>query len=92
MNRYDIARRVSQISDIPIHTADDVSAAVFQAISECLISGQSVQIRGFGTFSVVERAARQGRAVKSGETVQIPPRTVPVFKPSAGLKEMVGNK
>lgn len=63
--------------------------AVFNSIAEALKDGDKVQIIGFGTFEVRERAARMGRNPQTGAELEIPARKVPAFKPGKGLKDMV---
>ncbi len=63
--------------------------AVFGAIGDALAKGDSVQLTGFGSFSVKERAAREGRNPRTGETVQIAAAKVPAFKAGKALKEKV---
>jgi DNA-binding protein HU-beta len=52
---------------------------------------EGVKLVGFGTFSVSKRKARLGRNPQSGEEIQIPARTVPVFRPGSLLKQSVNN-
>ncbi|GMA66223.1 hypothetical protein GCM10025859_66980 [Alicyclobacillus fastidiosus] len=54
-----------------------------------LSAGEKVQIPGFGTFEVRDRAARTGRNPQTGETIEIPASKVPAFKAGTGLKEKV---
>lgn len=89
MTRNDIAQEVARATNLPASTADKAVMAVFQAISQSLMRGESVQIRGFGTFELTERAARTGRIVGRGESVVIPPRSVPTFRPSDSFRDMV---
>ena len=89
MTRMDIAREVAKQANIPVSTADEALVAAFQAISSSLAKGESVYIRGFGTFETTERAARKGRLVSAGEFVSIPARVVPTFRPSPGFKDLV---
>lgn len=63
--------------------------AVFDAIGGALAKGENVQLIGFGTFSVKERAAREGRNPRTGETVKIAASKVPAFKAGKALKEKV---
>lgn len=63
--------------------------AVFGAIGDALAKGDSVQLIGFGTFSVKERAAREGRNPRTGETVKIKAAKTPAFKAGKALKEKV---
>ena len=61
------------------------------SVVDVLQSGDHIEIRGFGTFKVVERASRTGRNPKTGDVVKIPERTLPVFKPSKELRTAVEN-
>lgn len=62
---------------------------VFDSMSEALQSGDKVEIRGFGSFTVRERGAREARNPKSGEIVDIPAKKVPFFKTGKELRERV---
>ena len=64
--------------------------AVFATIGDELAKGGSVALLGFGTFSVKERAAREGRNPRTGETVKIAATKVPAFKAGKGLKDRSG--
>lgn len=77
----------SVISKTGLSSADSKKAlqAVIESITEELKRGGSVQLIGFGTFSVDERAAREGRNPATGEKMQIPAKKVAKWKPSKGL-------
>ena len=62
---------------------------MFGAIGDALAKGDSVQLIGFGTFGVTERAAREGRNPRTGEVVKIKASKVPTFKAGKGLKDKV---
>ena len=62
---------------------------VFDAIGEALAKGDTVQLIGFGTFGVKERAAREGRNPRTGEVVKIAASKVPYFKPGKALKDKI---
>jgi DNA-binding protein HU-beta len=64
--------------------------ALFEAVSEKLAAGERVQVRGFGTFSVVERAAREAQSPTTGERVAIPARKAVRFRPGKDLNAAVG--
>ncbi len=66
-------------------------AAVFECITEALSqkTPEKVQIIGFGTFEVRDRAAKQGRNPKTGETIQIAASKSPAFKAGKALKDSV---
>ncbi len=66
--------------------------AFLQTVEEKLAAGERVQLVGFGTFMAREKEARQGRSPTTGETITIPKKTVPVFRPGKGLREKVGGR
>jgi len=69
--------------------AESVVNLIFNNISDALSQGDRVEIRGFGSFSVRERDAREARNPKSGEIVRIPDRKTPFFKTGKELRERV---
>ena len=76
----------------PQLTTQDAEVAVkelIEAISQALETGQRVEIRGFGSFSLNYRAPRTGRNPKTGEKVEVPGKNVPHFKPGKELRDRV---
>lgn len=71
-----------KVSEIVVNT-------VFDSIEEALKSGDKVEIRGFGSFTIRERLGREARNPKSGEVVRIPSKRTPFFKTGKDLKERV---
>ena len=63
--------------------------AFLDAVKDALAQGARIELRGFGTFEVRHRKARAGRNPRTGEPVEVPPRDVPVFKPSLHLRRRV---
>ena len=75
-------------SDLAILIAAKLSIpALFESIGEALAKGESVSIAGFATFSVKDRAARQGRNPRTGESIVIAASRVPLFKAGKGLRD-----
>ncbi|GAM07980.1 integration host factor subunit beta [Geobacter sp. OR-1] len=62
---------------------------IFDSMGDALRCGEKVEIRGFGSFTVRERGAREARNPKSGEIVDIPAKKVPFFKTGKELRERV---
>lgn len=85
MNKQGLVNAV--LSKTGLSSADSQKAvqAVIDTITAELKRGESVQLIGFGTFSVDERAAREGRNPATGEKMQIPAKKVAKWKPSKGL-------
>ena len=69
--------------------AELIVNAIFDGIGDALINGDRVEIRGFGSFTVRERDAREARNPKSGDIVQIPAKKTPFFKTGKELRERV---
>ena len=89
MNRTELIDKVAKESALSKAVAEQVVNSVFSAIAEAMKSGDKVTLVGFGTFSVSERAAREGRNPKSGETITIPAKKVVKFKAGSKLTESV---
>lgn len=89
MNKNDLVAAVA--SDAGMSKADAAKAvdAVFDSITAALKKGDDVRLVGFGTFSVVKRAATQGRNPRTGQTIKIPASKQPKFKAGKGLKDAV---
>lgn len=83
-----IAESVARDHGMSQAEAERVCTSMLDEIANRLQAGQSVQFRGFGTFEVAERSARQGRNPQTGETVQIPAKRSARFKPAKGLKDL----
>jgi integration host factor subunit beta len=62
---------------------------IFDAMTDALSQGERIEIRGFGSFQVKVREAREGRNPKTGDMVSIPAKRTPFFKVGKELKEMV---
>ncbi|MGA1041147.1 MAG: integration host factor subunit beta [Burkholderiaceae bacterium] len=65
---------------------------LLEALSQALVQGHRIEIRGFGTFSVNSRPPRVGRNPKSGEEVAVPAKRVPHFKPGKDLRLRVNQQ
>ena len=76
--------------DNPDLRADEIEQVVdifFDEITKRLAEGGRVELRGFGAFSTREREARTGRNPRTGETVEVPSKRVPYFKPGKEMRE-----
>ena len=74
-------------------SSKDVELAIktmLEQMSQCLATGDRIEIRGFGSFSINHRPPRLGRNPRTGERVHIPERRVPHFKPGKALREAIG--
>ncbi len=92
MNKNDLIATVSSKTDLSKADAAAAIDGVFDAISEVLTAGSEVRLVGFGTFSITNRRATEGRNPRTGEKIQIPASKQPKFKAGKGLKDAVNNR
>ncbi|WP_448212284.1 HU family DNA-binding protein [Colwellia sp. MEBiC06753] len=87
MNKSQLVEKIAAGADIPKSAANRALDALTQSIGEALAGGSDVALVGFGSFKVSERAAREGRNPRTGETIQIAAAKVPTFKAGKSLKD-----
>ena len=96
MTKADLVERVTaQISQTagPMISKKDCARVVdsfLDAIKEALQQQKNIEVRGFGTFKIRHRKTRMARNPRTGDSVKVPSRAVPVFKPSKHLRSRVG--
>ena len=89
MNKNDLVATVASSTSLTKSDALSAVDSVIDAITRALQRREDVRLVGFGTFSVVRRAATQGRNPRTGERIQIPASNQPKFKAGKGLKSAV---
>lgn len=89
MNKQDLVNAIADTSGLTKADAAKAVDGVFDAITGALKSGDEVRLVGFGSFSVAQRAASQGRNPRTGETIQIATSKQPKFSAGKGLKDAV---
>ena len=89
MNKTELVASIAEKAGISKKDADKALAAFIDTVSAELKAGGSAQLIGFGTFKVVERAARVGINPAKKEKIEIPASKAPVFKAGAALKAAV---
>ena len=92
MNRTELCARIAARSSLSRADAATALDAVVSAIADALETGEAVNIAGFGRFTARHRAPRQGRNPRTAETVAIPARTVPTFKPGKALRDRLNDQ
>ena len=92
MTKQDFIQKVAQKSGLSARDAGKAVDAFMETVTETLKSGDSVNFTGFGKFSVVKRAARQGVNPRTGERVKIKASKAPKFTAGATLKQAVSPK
>lgn len=89
MNKTELINAVAERAGVTKKDAESVISATIDTITAALAAGDKVQLTGFGSFEVKERAARVGRNPRTGEATEIPAARVPSFKAGAVLKNSV---
>ncbi len=89
MNRTELVAAIAEKTQLSKKDADLALKAFIDVVSEEMQKGEKVQLVGFGTFEVSERAAREGRNPKTGETMTISASKSPKFKAGKALKDLV---
>jgi len=89
VNKNDLVAVVAEKTGLSKTDSTSAVDSVFDAITDTLSSGGDVRLVGFGTFSVSDRRASEGRNPRTGERIQIPASKQPKFKAGKALKESV---
>ena len=89
MNKNELITKVADSSGLSKTDAGSAVDSVIESIVGALKAGDDVRLVGFGTFSVSDRAASEGRNPRTGEAIQISASNVPSFKAGKGLKDAV---
>ena len=89
MNKTELVAAMAEQTNLSKKDAEAALKAFIVVVSEELKKGEKVQLVGFGTFEVSERAAREGRNPQTGETMEIKASKTPKFKAGKALKDMM---
>ena len=89
MNKAELVAAVAEKAEISKKDAEAAVKAFTDVVAEALKAGDKIQLVGFGTFEVSERAAREGRNPRTGETMIIEASKTPKFKAGKALKDLV---
>lgn len=89
MNKAELISSVAEKTELTKKDAEKAVSAVLDSIVEALSRNDRVQLVGFGTFEIRERAARKGRNPQTGEEINIAAAKVPVFKAGKALRDAV---
>lgn len=87
MNKQELVAAVAEKAELSKKDAEKALKAFTDTVAEELKKGEKIQIVGFGTFEVSERAAREGRNPQTGETMEIKASRSPKFKAGKALKD-----
>ena len=87
MNKVTLVAKIAEKSGLSKKQAELALGAFIDSVTEALKEGDKVQLMGFGTLEVKERAARTGRNPSTGATIEIPASKTPTFKAGKGLRD-----
>lgn len=89
MNKSELIEALAEETKIPLRDASTIANTILDAMSDALAVGDSIEIRGFGSFVVKEYDSYFGRNPKTGEKIKVSPKKLPFFKVGKELKELV---
>lgn len=89
MNKSTLVSNVAKTTGLTKKDATAAVDSIFATVTKALADGEKVQLIGFGTFEVRDRAARKGRNPQTGAEIEIPATVVPAFKAGKMLKQAV---
>ena len=92
MNKTELIAAIAEKAELSKKDAEAALNAMVDAVTEALVQGDKIQLIGFGSFEVKERAARVGRNPKTREEIKIPASKYPVFKAGKALKDQVAKE
>ncbi len=93
MNKSELIERiVDRHEQLSVRDVELAVKMMLEQMTQVLSSGERIEVRGFGSFSVNYRAPRVGRNPKTGETVELPGKHVPHFKPGKELRDRVNDR
>ena len=89
VTKSELIEHISEQLKLPTGKAEQIVNCVFDSMVKALQEGEGIEIRGFGSFTVREYKAYEGRNPRTGETVHVAPKRLPFFKVGKDLRERV---
>jgi len=89
MNKSELIETLSLKRGISFKKSEEIVNTVFDSMTEAMLSGDRIEIRGFGSFVINEYKSYTGRNPKTGESIDVKPKKLPFFKVGKELKERV---
>ncbi len=86
-----IERLIQRMPNLQKKDSEMIVNLIFDSMKEALMRGEKIEIRGFGSFKIKRRAAKEGRNPKTGEIVKIPEKRIPFFKVGKELREIINS-
>ncbi len=92
MNKSELIEAVAQEMSMTPREASDVVGTILDSMCDTLAKGNTIEIRGFGSFVIKDYGSYLGRNPKTGEKIKVPPKRLPFFKVGKELRERVNSK
>lgn len=92
MNKSELIEALADKIDLPVRETASITKTIIDTMSNALVQGNSIEIRGFGSFTVKKYGAYTGRNPKSGEKIDVAPKKLPFFKVGKDLRERVDSE
>ena len=89
MNKTELVEAIASNTNMTKTDVDKVITSFIEVVTDALVKGEKVSLKGFGNFEVRERGERTGRNPRTGEPMTIAASKAPAFKPSTALKNAV---
>lgn len=92
MNKSELIEVLSLKRSISFKKAEEIVSTIFDSMTDAMLSGDRIEIRGFGSFVINEYKSYTGRNPKTGVSIDVKPKKLPFFKVGKELKERVAGK
>jgi integration host factor subunit beta len=92
MNKSELIEALAEKINMPMREAGSITNTLIDTMIEALANGDSIEIRGFGSFVVKEYTSYTGRNPKTGQRIKVSPKKLPFFKVGKELREKVNNQ
>ena len=92
MNKSDLIKTLSKQLDVPQRKAEEIVDMMFRTMSKALTSGDRIEIRGLGSFTIKEYKGYHGRNPKTGEKIFVSGKRLPFFKCGKDLRERLNQR
>ena len=92
MTKAELVDQVARSTQLTKKHAEIMVNTVFDSIVDSLRGGEKIELRGFGSFRIRQRGSRTGRNPKTGAKVDVPPKSIPYFKPGKELRELLNSR
>ena len=91
MNKSELIIALAKKENLTKQKAEEIVNTIFDSMTDALMAGDRIEIRGFGSFVVREYGSYTGRNPKTGESISVAPKKLPFFKVGKELKKLVDN-